>query len=304
MISRRGFISGASLATVGLLPMNAFSLNSKHKSTIFKFCLNTSTIRGQNPGLKAYIDIASRVGFDGVELWVRDVREFLESGSSVEWLRDYILQRKLTVEGAIGFAPWIKGSEGMAEMKSDMELMASIGCKRIAAPASGFGKGEVLNPIEAANKYRELLEYGLKIGIRPCLEFWGTSPVLNHMGQVLEIAAHTNHSKAAILADVYHMFRGGSGFDTLRLLNGNVMELFHMNDYPGNLPREEQADKDRVYPGDGVAPLKDILQSLKEMGGEKVLSLELFNPVYWEQDMAEVAKTGLAKMKQLVSQIT
>jgi hypothetical protein len=39
------------------------------------------------------------------------------------------------------------------------------------------------------------------------------------------------------------------------------------------------------------------------MGGEKVLSLELFNRTYWEQDPLEVAKTGLAKMKAAVKAI-
>jgi 2-keto-myo-inositol isomerase len=31
------------------------------------------------------------------------------------------------------------------------------------------------------------------------------------------------------------------------------------------------------------------------------LSLELFNPTYWKQDPLEVAKTGLTKMKDMVS---
>ena len=40
------------------------------------------------------------------------------------------------------------------------------------------------------------------------------------------------------------------------------MEIFHINDYPGEPSREEIADKDRVYPGDGVAPMNQILQDL------------------------------------------
>jgi len=32
-----------------------------------------------------------------------------------------------------------------------------------------------------------------------------------------------------------------------------------------------------------------------------VLSLELFNPNYWKQDALEVAKIGLAKMKEAVA---
>jgi 2-keto-myo-inositol isomerase len=47
--------------------------------------------------------------------------------------------------------------------------------------------------------------------------------------------------------------------------------------------------------------LKQILTDLKNIGGDKVLSLELFNRAYWEEDPKLVAKTGLDKMKALMA---
>ena len=76
-----------------------------------------------------------------------------------------------------------------------------------------------------------------------------------------------------------------------------------MNDYPANKPVNEQTDSDRIYPGDGAAPLKQILSDLYAMGGTKILSLELFNETYWKQDALLVAKTGLQKMKSLVTEV-
>ncbi len=75
-----------------------------------------------------------------------------------------------------------------------------------------------------------------------------------------------------------------------------------MNDYPNDPPREKVDDSYRLYPGDGVAPLTELLQILRRTGGSKVLSLELFSRKYWAQDPLEVAKTGLAKMKAVVAQ--
>ena len=40
------------------------------------------------------------------------------------------------------------------------------------------------------------------------------------------------------------------------------------------------ADADRVYPGDGVAPIKQILRDLRAIGFRGMLSLELFNREY------------------------
>ena len=53
-------------------------------------------------------------------------------------------------------------------------------------------------------------------------------------------------------------------------------------------------------PGDGVAPLKEILRELRRIGYRGVLSLELFNRDYWKQDALTVARTGLEKMKAVV----
>jgi len=76
-----------------------------------------------------------------------------------------------------------------------------------------------------------------------------------------------------------------------------------MNDYPASKPVNEQTDADRVYPGDGAAPVKQVLRDLQAMGGTKVLSLELFNNDYWKEDALLVAKTGLQKMKKLVNEM-
>jgi sugar phosphate isomerase/epimerase len=99
---------------------------------------------------------------------------------------------------------------------------------------------------------------------------------------------------------VFHLYKGGSGFEGLRLLSGNAIQVIHLNDYPGNPPRVSINDRDRVYPGDGVAPLNQILSVLRRVAPGAVLSLELFNSAYWKGDPLDTARTGLAKMKAAV----
>jgi sugar phosphate isomerase/epimerase len=72
--------------------------------------------------------------------------------------------------------------------------------------------------------------------------------------------------------------------------------IFHVNDYP-RIARDKIVDADRVYPGDGIAPLKEVFAALRTMNYRGFVSLELFNRDYWKQDPHEVAKTGLAKTK-------
>ena len=103
------------------------------------------------------------------------------------------------------------------------------------------------------------------------------------------------------ILDVYHIFKGGSDFAGLSLFSDQSLQVFHMNDFPAEPPRERMNDSHRVYPGDGIAPLNNILQMLAGKARSLTLSLELFNPGYWQQDAAAVAAEGLKKMQAAVT---
>jgi sugar phosphate isomerase/epimerase len=273
----------------------------------FKFSLNTSTISGQKLGVEKYIAIAARAGYDCIELWIPDIKIYRDGGGSLKTLKKLLDDSKLPMVNAIGFVPWMvdddeKRKAGFRQMKEEMEMIAALGCPRIAAPSYGISHPETLDLFKVGERFKELMDLGRQTGVMPQLEFWGAS-VFHHIGQAMMATAVANDPDARILADVYHLFRGNSGFESLKMLDGSLIEIFHMNDFPGSVAREKQEDKDRVYPGDGVAPLKEILTDLKNMEGTKILSLELFNREYWAQDPLSVAKTGLDKMRQVVSQV-
>lgn len=279
--------------------------SNKMGTANFKYCFNTSTIRGQNLGLIKCIEVAAEAGYDAIEPWVRNIRSYLSEGGTLKELDARIKDLGLTVEGAIGHAQWIvddpqERAAGLEEAKRDMELMAKIGGKLIAAPPAGATQREGLDLFQAAERYRALLEIGVETGVTPMLEVWGFSKNLHRLGEAVLVAIESGHPDACLLPDVYHIYKGGSDFTGLKMLSRTSVHAFHMNDYPADPPRETIADKDRVYPGDGVAPLDRILKDLAGINPEMVLSLELFNPTYWKQDALEVAKTGLAKLKAAV----
>lgn len=303
-ISRRNLLKTAGTASAAaFIPASFVSQSSSKEKTSFKYSLNTSTIRGQNPGLLASIEIASQAGYDSVELWIREVKAYKQEGNTLSSLKKHLSDHGLEVVSAIGFAPWMVNDNsvrkaGFQQMEEEMNMMAEIGCKRIAAPAAGVD--EELNLFEVGERYGALLELGRKTGVMPQLEFWGAHPYFFHLGQALMVAGVANDSDTRLLPDIYHLFRGGSGFDGLKMLGNNVIEVFHMNDFISDIARTEQKDKDRVYPGNGIAPMEQIMNDLGALGGTITLSLELFNETYWQHDAFQVAKTGLEKMKQLV----
>lgn len=290
---------------VGSLPSDAAAaVPDAGKPAAVRYCLNTSTIREAKLSLPELVNLAADAGYDGIEPWVNEIDRFIESGGKLADVRKQLEDRNLRMESAIGFPRWAVDDEqerraGFEEARRGMDLVKQLGGSRIAAPPIGMNavSAPVLDLRQAAERYHALLELGVAMEVIPQLEIWGPSKNLSRLAEACFVAVAADHPQAAILPDIYHLYRGGSDFHGLRLLSGEAIQIFHVNDYPASPEREKQTDADRVYPGDGVAPLDLIFGSLRAIGFAGALSLELFNRDYWKQDPAEVAKTGLRKMK-------
>jgi len=271
----------------------------------FGYMLNTSTIRGQKLTVEEKVDIAAKAGYDAIEPWLRDELDLLPA-ARLKDVGKRIADKGLKVESAIGFAPWIVQDDaarkkGLEQARRDMEMVLAVGGTRIAAPPMGAINERLADLGKVADRYAELCRLGAKMGVIPQVELWGFSKTLSRLGETALVAIESGHPGACILADVYHLHKGGSGFGGLRLLGKASMHVFHMNDYPAEPGRDKITDAHRVYPGDGVAPLVTMLKDLHAVGFRGLLSLELFNPVYWKQDALKVATTGLEKMQAVVA---
>jgi sugar phosphate isomerase/epimerase len=309
-LSRRRFVTASGLSLgAALLPAGASSAQQRGEGgpCPFRYCLNTSTIRGQKLGLEKEIDVAAEAGYDALEPWVRTIQQYVEGGGKTSDIRKRLADRGLTVESAIAFSRWIvdddaERAKALEQSRREMDMLAEIGGKRIAAPPAGATREPGLDLMKAAERYRALLEIGDDIGVVPQVEVWGSSKNLHRLGQSMFVVIESGHPKACLLPDAYHIYKGGSDFNGLKALSARAIQVFHMNDYPADPPRESIGDRDRVMPGDGIAPLTQILRDLRDNNSRAVLSLELFSPAYWAKDPLEVARTGLTKMKAVVAE--
>jgi sugar phosphate isomerase/epimerase len=274
----------------------------------FLLGLNTSTLRGHKLSIVEEIAIAQKAGYRGMEPWVEELERYAASGGSLADLGKRFRDSGIAVESAIGFFEWIvddpvRRRKALESARRSMDLVQKVGGKRLAAPPVGATDRPMPDLLVVAERYRALLELGDQIGVVPEVEVWGFSRTLGRLGEAALVAMEAHHPSACILPDVYHLHRGGSGLGGVKLLSPRAIHVFHFNDYPANPPREKLTDADRVYPGDGVAPLPALLRDLADGGFQVMLSLELFNRQYWSQDPLTVARAGFEKMKALVEGI-
>jgi 2-keto-myo-inositol isomerase len=281
---------------------------AKKTTPAFKYSLNMSTIRGQKLGFIKELQVAAKAGFTSVEIWIDTFQTYLKNGGSVTEAKKVIDGLGITIENAIGFAKWIVDDEAtrkaaLNQLQQEMDQLAKIGCYRIAAPPSGATGLPLISLDVITARYLTILQMGEQSGVMPMVEMWGSSQNLKKISDVLYVVTESGHKDARILLDAFHIYKGGSAIDSLPFVGKLAIEVFHINDYPAGIPPAKVSEPDRVYPGDGIAPLKETLPFLKNPEKPVVLSLEVFNQSYYAQDALLVAKTGLAKMKAVTEGI-
>jgi 2-keto-myo-inositol isomerase len=267
----------------------------------FVYCLNTSTIR-PTPLLKK-IAIAGKAGFTAIEPWNDEITEYLQQGGSIAELKQAIADAGLKVKSVIALHSWVT-SEGeehrrvLDECRRRMTQAAQLGSPYIVASPPQ----EVVDLNRASDRFAELLELGEQAGVVPSMEFLGFVDGVKNVATAWAIASGSGQprAKATIVADVFHMMRGGGSIDDLLSITGDRLACFHINDLPAVPHPLTQRDEDRVMVGEGIADLPRVIANLRTIGYRGPISLELFNRKLWEQDPLEVVTRGLERIRGLV----
>ncbi len=297
----------AGLAAVSKAEANPTKIDQPKKAG-FIYCLNLATIRGHKLGFVKEMETASKAGFTAVEPWMDTLQEYLAAGHTIKDAKRLLDDLGLTVQDMICFSEWILDDEttrkkALEQTKVEMDMIAQLGCKRMAAPGKGATNDSKISLDAIAERYRSLLDLSNQSGVVPQLEMWGFLKILSNVSDCIYVAMQSGHPSAKILMDIFHIYRGGTSLDTLHLMSPSAVDILHMNDYPSTLSSAAITDADRIYPGDGVAPIKRILQILKKQDEPLVLSTEVFNKNYYAQDALLVAKTALEKMKAVAQDV-
>ncbi len=311
-MKRRNFIGLGTAA--GIAAGSASLLSFTEKNTAQKkekryqkgvspwpICLDTATIRPAS--LTDKVKIAAKAGFDAIEPWDGELAEYEKNGGNLKDLGKQIRDLGLFVPSIIGLWNALPPTKELfdASLKDThrrMRMASDIGAQHIQTIPNTVG--ENFDRKWVANRYRDIIEIGLKeYNILPALVFVKFFP-LKTLGQAAGIALDANHPKAMVIPDVYHMYISEGGFEGLKLMKGDAFAIFQFNDAPATPALAQLEDKHRVYPGDGILPLPSILKDLKGTGFKGCVSLEMYNPEYWKQDLQTVAETGLRKTLEVI----
>jgi 2-keto-myo-inositol isomerase len=248
------------------------------------------------------IRIAGEAGYDVVELRDNKIEDFLAGGGSLADIRRML--------DAAGVLPWtinaisyvgVGGAEGdakaVARCRQLSEYAQAIGCPWVlVVPGASEDRGaeQILN--DTAATYGAMVDAAAEYGVGVAFEFMGFPwAAVRDVAGALKVVEQAKRPKTGIIIDTAHFHSGDSTLESIKSMDPSKLVVLHINDLEPGVAKPDILDGHRLYPGDGILPLDDILGAAQSIGWDGVLSVELFREEYWSRDPLAVAREAKEK---------
>ena len=259
-----------------------------------KIALNGATT--MHADLETDIKAASAAGFDLIEIWAAKLRKYLKKKTTAD-LKKLLEENQLepysinSIEH-ITFRTAADYGQIKAETEELSRIAREINCPYVVVVPGKLPENAMKEEImkESVRVLNELGDIAEKHNVSLAFEFLGqTDCSVQTLDLCNEIVEKVNRKNIGNVLDTFHFYAGNSSFEAIENLKPEKLFIFHINDAE-NLPKEELTDAHRLYPGTGILPIKKIKEKFDEIGYDRMVSIEIFRPEYWNEDPFEVAK--------------
>ena len=254
----------------------------------------------QTADLATDIRVAGQAGYDVIELRDGKLDQFLTKGSLDDvhrmlreagvaaWTINAI--DRVGVDGTVGTA------RAVARCRELSRYAQVIDCSWVlVVPGPTDGRTDAQVTSDTVATLREMADAAAEFSIGVAFEFMGFPwAAVRDVAGAWAIVQQANRPNLGIIVDTAHFYAGGSTLASIREVDPKQLVVLHINDVE-DVAKPDITDGHRLYPGEGVIPLQDILGAVRATGWDGVLSVELFREEYWQQDPLAVAREAKAR---------
>jgi|SRR6185295_6444922 len=269
-----------------------------------KLALNGATT--MKADLATDIRVACEAGFDCLEIWSAKLRTYLQentTGDLAALFKEHRIEPySINSIEHVTFRTSDRRAELLFECEQLCRIASEIGCPYVVVVPGRLPEGATRDDIieESVRVLRELAGVAQGFGVSLAFEFLGqTDCSVQTLSFADEIVRKVARPNVGLVIDSFHFYAGGSTIESIDALDADRLFIFHINDAEDR-PREELEDRHRLLPGLGILPLGEIIAALRRIGYDRVTSVEIFRPEYWERDPLELAREAKAAVARVL----
>ena len=262
-----------------------------------------STMKTDLPG---DIRAASLAGYDLIEIWAKKMEAYLLD-HSLDDLRTLLAEAHVkplainSVEFITFNASWEK-TNTMNLIARYAKMADHLSCPFIVVVPSPRPEGATIHEVydESIKVLREISDRFRDYKVRFAFEFLGFRWCsVSTLEEDFAIIKAVNRENIGMVLDTFHFYAGESSVGAIRDVDPEKIFILHMNDAE-KLPKAELQDAHRLFPGEGVIPLAEIVAGLNNIHYDGPVSLEMFRPAYWSRPPEEVAQKGIDAIRKFL----
>ncbi len=232
-------------------------------------------------------------GWDGVELRRIDFARAAEKGQAAAEVLALVKASGLRV-ACVGvelgwmFADGDERRKLMQAFDESCRWAVALGCQTVMS-ASDRGRGDLAR---AASNMREAGDIAAGHRVKLAVEFNSQAEQLNNLDVMRGVVAKAAHPSCGLLLDTYHLQRSGASLAAIEDVALDEIAYVQYSDVP-RTGLEPGKALDRLPPGRGSVPFKEIFALLDRKGYRGFMSYEAPNPAAWARPAEEVAREAL-----------
>ncbi len=258
-------------------------------------------------------------GFSGMALRYDKLEDYLSRGHTIADARSLMKRHGLRFsEGGFlaewqfhGGVPLVCGRkrQGGADEADDrllaryrifLERCGELECKNLTASVAVWDAGDLAT---AAEDFAALCDvahpYGAKIG----LEFMGHAPQVKDVRTALNLVTVANRPNGGLVIDTFFIHQGRSKLTDLNDVPVDRIFNVQLADAKPKPAETLNMLEDRLFPGEGAAPVRDVVLLLLKRGYSGWWNVELFNPDFRAMPPGMVARKAYTAAAALFDEL-
>jgi 2-keto-myo-inositol isomerase len=243
------------------------------------------------------------VGWTAVELWLTKLEKHLET-STVQETRKLLDDRNL-IPAAASYQGGLLLSQGeqrkahFDHFRKRLELCQLLGIPTMLVVADFAQRPDATALQRAVVSLSQAAQWAAGFDVRLALEFRGSDAFCTSLDTALGLVEQSGEPNVGVCLDLFHYYKGPSKPEDLADLSRHNLAFVQFSDVAG-VPRELMTDSDRVLPGDGDFNFAPVVETLRRIGYDGYVSLEVMNPVLWQMKLTQVAELGLMALRRVM----
>lgn len=269
-----------------------------------KIALNGATT--MHADLETDIRAAGHAGYDLVELWASKLRTYLGK-HPVSELKALLAENNIEAYSInsiehITFRTPADYESIKAQCGELSAIAGELNCPYIVVVPGKLPESATKEQIidESVRVLNELADIAEPYGVSLAFEFLGQPDCsVQTLDLCNEIVEKVDRSSVGNVIDTFHFYAGNSTFEAIDSMKPEKLFIFHINDAE-DLPKDRLTDAHRLYPGTGILPIRKMKEHFDKIGYDRMVSVEIFRPEYWNEDPFVVARKAKAATEEVL----